>query len=401
MAQSYASYLAGGGDPSQYGYNAGLPAGGAQFPIGGTSSQPSAGTTLMGGSNFGNPNATPAWNNSTLQVDTGNSNPYDPAAGTGASAPAASTPSAAASPSGTSTPPAPPVTSSMGPNGVSQVSYANYKAPPAPGAAAPAQYFPNSTIPTANPFGGTPFMANPTGTGPNGSYPLNSTYFPTQDTANQFAKTFGGTVVPQDNIINAPGSPFTQNQQNYMVRMPDGHLVNPGVIAGYYASGNNNAQGLIQAELSGQGAGNVGYNPALGPGVLRDGPGSPTANPAQNPALAALLPQNNASQQALSAFDFGPLVTQLYGSNPFQAASGGNTGFAALLSMLGGAGQNSATGAGTGTDTSGTGNNMANIATILNALFSQRTGVSNGALSPLFWGSGQQVPSSQYYPPFY
>jgi hypothetical protein len=91
---------------------------------------------------------------------------------------------------------------------------------------------------------------------------------------------------------------------------------------------------------------------------------------------------NNTSQQQ-NPFDWGSLIAQLYGGNPYQVAAGNNGGLLAqLLSQA-------------------TGNNMGNIAAILNALYATQTSPSNSLLSPLFWGSSQSVPRANYYPGFY
>jgi hypothetical protein len=50
-------------------------------------------------------------------------------------------------------------------------------------------------------------------------------------TAEAIAQMVGGKVVAQDVMLTAPGSPFGQNQPNYMVEMPNGNVFNPGDIA--------------------------------------------------------------------------------------------------------------------------------------------------------------------------
>jgi hypothetical protein len=58
----------------------------------------------------------------------------------------------------------------------------------------------------------------------------------------------GGTVVQADQMVTAPGSPFYQNQSNYMVQMPDGALVNPGLVADIYTHGWN--QSFVDQNVS-------------------------------------------------------------------------------------------------------------------------------------------------------
>jgi hypothetical protein len=47
----------------------------------------------------------------------------------------------------------------------------------------------------------------------------------------------GGTVVASDDITSAPGSPFMQSQPNLMVQLPNGALVNAGLVAQIYTHG--------------------------------------------------------------------------------------------------------------------------------------------------------------------
>ncbi|HEY2013551.1 MAG TPA: hypothetical protein VGH38_08635, partial [Bryobacteraceae bacterium] len=96
--------------------------------------------------------------------------------------------------------------------------------PPTP--AAPASTDP----PTAESvFGPNPWISNPTGTGPGGTYSFNPYYFATAQTAAKVAQMVGGVVV-QSNQFTGSGGPFQQQQPNYMVQMPDGHMINPGLV---------------------------------------------------------------------------------------------------------------------------------------------------------------------------
>ncbi len=145
-----------------------------------------------------------------------------------------------------------------------------------------------------NPFGtANPFQTNPTGTGPNGSYNFNQTYFPTEATAQTVAQMAGGTVVANPNgLLSAPGSPFTQNQTSYQVRLPNGTIINPGNIASYYQnysdpSQANQLKNLVTGELTGQGITDTAYENAFkGQGVqipyTPTGQGSDTQTPVWN-----------------------------------------------------------------------------------------------------------------------
>ena len=126
-------------------------------------------------------------------------------------------------------------------------------------ATAPAtSYFPGTNIPTQNPFGPDPYLPNPTqnifaGNGSNQMIrqPLAPYLFPTQQTAQTAAQLFGGTVVVQtpDAI-----SPFTLNQPTYMVRLPNGTEINPGIISHFYDTRSDTPaqlQQLVQDVLNG------------------------------------------------------------------------------------------------------------------------------------------------------
>jgi hypothetical protein len=93
-------------------------------------------------------------------------------------------------------------------------------------------------VPTAESvFGESPWMTNPSGQGPLGVYYYNPVYFATAQTAEKVAQLLGGTVVQQNAICSASGSPFQQLQPNYMVQMPNGRITNPGLVAAYYTRG--------------------------------------------------------------------------------------------------------------------------------------------------------------------
>jgi hypothetical protein len=100
-------------------------------------------------------------------------------------------------------------------------------------------------------FGPNPWIGNPGGTGPNGGYGYNKYYFATPETAAKVAQMLGGKVVTANAL--APSGPFTQNQPNQMVQMPDGRLVNAGIIASYYDHGwpQQMVDRLVQSETTG------------------------------------------------------------------------------------------------------------------------------------------------------
>ncbi len=116
---------------------------------------------------------------------------------------------------------------------------------------------PNSTDaddPAGPLFGANPWMADPTGYGPNGTVThYNPVYFATPQTAQVVAQMLGGSVVQSTQITTAPGSPFQQNESNYMVQLPNGGMVNPGFIADLYTHGWN--QTFINQQIANEVAG--------------------------------------------------------------------------------------------------------------------------------------------------
>jgi hypothetical protein len=102
-------------------------------------------------------------------------------------------------------------------------------------------------------FGDNPWSTSAGGTGPSGSYSYNQYYFATPETAAKVAEMLGGKVVAADDIT--PYGPFKQNQPNQMVQMPDGRLINAGLVAGFYDHGytQQTVDKMIAAEVSGNG----------------------------------------------------------------------------------------------------------------------------------------------------
>ncbi len=101
--------------------------------------------------------------------------------------------------------------------------------PPAEGPVAP---------PTAEAlFGQQPWLANPTESLPDGGVlSLNPWWFATPQTAARVAAMLGGVVV-EKNDFTAAGSPVQQQQPNQMVQLPDGRLINAGIVASLYTHG--------------------------------------------------------------------------------------------------------------------------------------------------------------------
>jgi hypothetical protein len=95
-------------------------------------------------------------------------------------------------------------------------------------------------------------MSNPGGQAPNGvAYSYNPYYFATPSTAAKVAQMLGGKVVETNAIT--PFGPFQQNQPNEMVQLPNGRLINAGLVAEFYAHGYPQAfiDRLVAAEVTG------------------------------------------------------------------------------------------------------------------------------------------------------
>ena len=103
-------------------------------------------------------------------------------------------------------------------------------------------------------FGPNPWVSNAGGTGPNGDYGYNRCYFATPATADKVAQMLGGTVVKADAIT--PYGPFKQNQPNLMVQMPNGKLINAGLVAGFYDHGYT--QQAVDAMIASETSGDLG-----------------------------------------------------------------------------------------------------------------------------------------------
>jgi hypothetical protein len=103
--------------------------------------------------------------------------------------------------------------------------------------AAPATPGPTPAPTAESVFGANPWITNAGGVGPNGiTYSYNPSYFATPATAAKVAQLVGGKVVPI-NSITGDGGPFVQNQPNLMVQLPNGRMLNAGIIASFYTHG--------------------------------------------------------------------------------------------------------------------------------------------------------------------
>jgi len=120
--------------------------------------------------------------------------------------------------------------------------------------AAPDPPPPPPPAPTAESvFGANPWMTAPTGQGPNGvKFSYNPLYFATPATAQKVAQMVGGTVT-QSNQFTPNGGPFQQQQPNWMVQLPNGNQINPGILASFYTHGypQSYIDGLIAGYVNG------------------------------------------------------------------------------------------------------------------------------------------------------
>jgi hypothetical protein len=103
-------------------------------------------------------------------------------------------------------------------------------------------------------FGANPWLADPTGSGPGPVTNYNPIYFATPQTAQTVAQMVGGTVVSTD-VFTPGGGPFQQNEPNLMVQLPNGGLINPGLVADIYTHGWN--QAFVNQQVANEVAGAV------------------------------------------------------------------------------------------------------------------------------------------------
>jgi hypothetical protein len=90
-------------------------------------------------------------------------------------------------------------------------------------------------------FGASPWLTDPTGNGPGPVTHYNPIYFATPETAQTVAQMVGGTVISTQVFTPTPGSPFQQDEPNLMVQLPNGGVINPGLVADIYTHGWNQA----------------------------------------------------------------------------------------------------------------------------------------------------------------
>lgn len=100
----------------------------------------------------------------------------------------------------------------------------------------------DSSDPTDEPtvesvFGSSPWETDATGTGPLGSFSFNPQYFGTVATAEKVAAMVGGTVVGVNTMAETPANPVTQNEDNEMVQLSDGGMINAGLVATFFTHG--------------------------------------------------------------------------------------------------------------------------------------------------------------------
>jgi hypothetical protein len=121
-----------------------------------------------------------------------------------------------------------------------------------PTAVVPATVTTPQMAPTAQSlFGDNPWSSNAGGTGQAGSYGYNPYFFATPQTAAKVAQMLGGKVVEMDALT--PYGPFKQNEPNQMIQMPDGRLINAGLVAAFYDHGytQQTVDKMIAAEVTG------------------------------------------------------------------------------------------------------------------------------------------------------
>ena len=123
---------------------------------------------------------------------------------------------------------------------------------PPTAAVVPAAFSTCPLAPTAQSlFGANPWSAGAGGTGPTGGFSYNPYYFATAATAAKVAQMLGGKVVAMNDIT--PFGPFQQNLPNQMIRLPNGRLINAGLVAEFYDHGftQQMVDKMIAAEVTG------------------------------------------------------------------------------------------------------------------------------------------------------
>jgi hypothetical protein len=90
---------------------------------------------------------------------------------------------------------------------------------------------------TESVFGDSPWETDATGSGPTGTFSWNPQYFATVSTAEKVAAMVGGTVVGVNTMAQTPANPVTQNEDNEMVQLADGGMINAGLVATFFTHG--------------------------------------------------------------------------------------------------------------------------------------------------------------------
>lgn len=101
-------------------------------------------------------------------------------------------------------------------------------------------------------FGDQVWMSDPKYSAPDNSiHGYNPIYFASAATAQKIADMVGGKVVPMN--MMAGNGVMLQSEPNLMVQLPNGKLVNPGLIADYYNHGypQSYVDALVQNEIQG------------------------------------------------------------------------------------------------------------------------------------------------------
>jgi hypothetical protein len=101
-------------------------------------------------------------------------------------------------------------------------------------------------------FGDSPWETDVVGTGPSGNFTLNPQYFATESTAQEVAAMVGGTVVSVNTMAQCSGNPFKQSEDNEMVELSNGCMINAGLVAGFFNNGYDLSQisRMIQNEVT-------------------------------------------------------------------------------------------------------------------------------------------------------
>ena len=184
-----------------------------------------------------------------------------------------------------------------------------------PAAHATASKTPNADWPYPD-LGPRPFMSSPSGSGPNGRFGFNPTYFPTLATSKAIAQMLGGKVVPKNDILSAPGSHFKQNQPNYMIELPNGNVINPGPVAQAIALKQPRPMidAIIDSEVNNTLV-DVGHAPVFVPANFK-----PSSNASLAPPAASAVPSRTTAAPVLDWSAVDQLVNHMYSAPGSTAA---------------------------------------------------------------------------------